>query len=115
MSREIKQIVPPQQLSASITTLYTTPTNRRTVITRITLTNTTTTDRFVNLWLVPNGSTAQDENKILDGQKTKIAAGETFSPPDVEGQVLPTGDTIQAQAEVASAITIIGSGTEVTV
>ena len=112
MARFIKQIISPQQLSASTLTLYTVPSNRTTVITRISFTNTTTTDRFVNLWLVPTGNTAADENQIID--ELFIAAGETFSPSDVEGQVLPTGNTIQAQAEVANAITVIGSGNEVT-
>lgn len=112
MARFLRQIIPPQRLNASITTLYTVPDNRNTVITRISLTNTTTTDRFVNLWLVPNGGTAQDDNKIIDQQF--VAASETFSPSDVEGQIIPENSTIEAQAEVANAITVIGSGNEVT-
>lgn len=112
MARFITQIIPPKQLSASAASLYQVPDNRSTVITRISFTNTTSTDRFINLWLVPEGDTPLDENKILD--EVFIAAGETFSPSDVEGQVLPTKNTIQGQAEVASAITVIGSGNELT-
>lgn len=112
MARLVKQIIPPQQLGGGIAIVYTVPQNRDTVITRISLANTTGIDRFVNLWLVPNGSTALFENQILF--ETFIAAGETFSPPDVEGQVIPTQSTIQAQAEVGAAITIIGSGNEIT-
>lgn len=112
MAREIKQIIEPQQMSSAITTLYTVPDNRTTVITRITFTNTTSTDRFVNLWLVPNGSVAGDDNKILD--EDFVAAGETFSAADVEGQAIPKLSTIQGQAEVSLAITVIGSGTEIT-
>lgn len=112
MAREIKQIIPPQQLSVGAALLYEVPSNRTTVITRITFTNTSTTDRFVSLWLVPSGDTPQDSNKILD--ENFVAAGETFSLSDVEGQALPQGNTIQAAAEAVNAITIIGSGTEVT-
>lgn len=113
MAREIKQIISPQQLGTGAGVLYTVPTNRITVITRITFTNTTSTDRFINLWLVPSGSSPLDENKIID--TTFVAANETFSPSDVEGQALPDGSTIQASAEIAAAITVIGSGTEITI
>lgn len=112
MARTITQIIAPQQLSNSVTVLYTTPENRDTVITRITFTNTGTVDRFVNLWLVPNGGSAVDENKILDA--VNVAAGETFSAADVEGQVLPAQNTVRGNAETAGTITVIGSGTEVT-
>ena len=112
MSRDLKQIIPPQQLGAGTSLLYTVPLNRSTVVTRISLINTSSEARFVNIWFVPNGSVPADDNKIVDN--LFVSAQETFSPPDVEGQVLPSQNTIQAQAEVATAITIIGSGTEVT-
>ena len=113
MARELKQIISPQQLSASTVIYYTVPVNRTTTITRISFTNTTVTDRFVNVWLVPNGGSPVDSNKIVAGEY--IAAGETFSPLQLEGQTLPAGSTIRSAAEVATAITVIGSGTEVTI
>lgn len=112
MARTILQIIPPQQVGVGVSTAYTTPTNRNTVVTRITFTNTTTTDRWVSIWFVPSAGVAQDENKILD--EVFVAAGETFSPSDVEGHVLPSGNTIQVQGEIAGALTVIGSGNEVT-
>lgn len=112
MARVLSQIITPQQLPNSITTLYTVPNNRTTIITRISFTNTTTTDRFVTLHLVPSGSTPVDSNKIIDEEF--VAAGETLSPVQVEGQVILQNSTIQGLAETGGSITIIGSGTEVT-
>ena len=112
MARVIKQIIEPQFLNTSIATLYTVPENRTTVITRISFTNTSGNDRFVNLWLVPNGGSASNENKIVDN--IFVAVNETFSPSDVEGQAIPAESTIQGQAQAATSISIVGSGTEVT-
>lgn len=112
MARNLAQIILPQQLDVGINTLYTVPNNRTTVISRIAFTNTTTTDRFIDLYLVPSGSGPTVANQIVDGEF--VAAGETFSPIQVEGQVIPENSTIQGAAEVASAITVIGSGTEIT-
>ena len=111
MARVATQIIVPQQLSNALTTLYSVPINRTAVVSRITFLNTTATDRFIDVHYVPNGGTASVTNQILDG--VVVAAGETFSPSDLEAHVLPTGATIQALAEVASAITVIGSGTEI--
>ena len=112
MARIPEQIITPQQLTTSNAVLYTVPVNRTTIITRISLTNTSATDRFVDLHLVPSGSSVLDSNKIVDGEF--VAAGETLSPIQVEGQVILESSTIQGSAEANSAITIIGSGTEVT-
>lgn len=112
MARFLVEIIPPQQLSNAIATLYIVPTNRTTVVTRISFTNTTTTDRFVNMWLVPDGDTAADSNQFLE--EVFVVAGETFSTSDVEGHNLPDGTSIQVSAEINGAITIRGSGSEVT-
>lgn len=113
MARFLTEIIPPQQLNAAVQVLYTVPDNRTTVVTRVSFTNTTSTDRFVNLWFVPQGDSPTNSNQILTSS-VFVVAGETFSPSDVEGHNLPAGTTIQAAAEVAAAITIRGSGTEVT-
>lgn len=112
MARELKQLIPPQQLTASATVLYTVPANRTTTITVMSLTNTTATDRYFNLWIVPSGDTAADDNKIYD--QIYVASGETFSPSEIAGQNIPAGTTIQMQAEVIAALTVLGSGAEIT-
>ena len=54
----------------------------------------TDADTFLDLHVVPNGSSASDENKIL--HQLKIPGGETFIM-DTERLVLENGDTIVAQ------------------
>ncbi len=112
MARFLVEIIPPQQLLTAVAPLYVVPTNRTTVVTRITFTNTTATDRFVDMWLVPDGDTPTDSNQFL--KEVFIVAGETFSTSDVEGHNLPAGTSIQVSAEINGAITIRGSGSEVT-
>ena len=112
MARFIEQIIAPQQMVTTVATLYTVPNNRTTVITRISFTNTSATDWYVELYLVPSGGAASDANKIVDQEY--VASGETLSPIQLEGQVLPENSTIQGLAEAATSITVIGSGTEVT-
>ncbi len=112
MARLLVEIIPPQQVSGAVAPLYTVPTNRTTVVTRISFTNTTTTDRFINMWLVPAGDGPTDSNHFL--KEVFVVAGETFSPSDVEGHNLPAGTSIQVSAEISLAVTIRGSGTEVT-
>lgn len=112
MARFLVEIIPPQQVSTAVAPLYIVPENRTTVVTRISFTNTTTTDRFVNMWFVPDGDGPTVSNQILD--EVFVVAGETFSPSDVEGHNLPAGTSIQVAAEVSAAITIRGSGSEVT-
>lgn len=112
MAREVKQLIAPQQVPVSAAPLYIVPTNRSTTITRITFTNTTSTDYFVSLWFVANGDSPTDSNNIIN--EDFVAAGEAFSPSVVEGHTLPSGTSIQVAAEAATSITIVASGTEIT-
>ncbi len=112
MARTVLQIIDPQLITTSAAVVYTVPVNRTTVITRISFTNISTTDRFVNLWLVESGGSPSDNNQIV--KEVFVAAGETFSPSDVEGQAIPASSTIQVSAEANSAVNVIGSGTELT-
>jgi len=106
-----KQLGRAQIASGSQTTLYTVPASTMAIIRDIMIVNTTSTDRTVEVWLVPNGGSPADNNKLI--------ADMTVYANDClhwQGwQVLGTaGDMIQAEASAASAITIIVSGAEVT-
>lgn len=111
MARTPKRIIAGAQLTTSTAIYYTAPTNQSCVIRRVSFTNTTGTAATVDLYLVASGGTAGASNQIVVDKV--ISPGETWSCPDVEGQVLAPGGTIQAQSDTNSAITIIGSGTEV--
>lgn len=112
MARRVVQIIPPQILNTGAAILYQVPTNRTTVITRITFDNFSSTDRFINLWLVPSGGVPGNDNQVI--KETFVAASETFSSSDIEGQALPEGSTIQISAEADDSINVVGSGTEIT-
>lgn len=98
------------QLGASVTTHYTVPSNRRLIITKITLLNSTGTDRTVDLHLVANGDSADGTNYILDGY---VCTASMTSPYIVTGamqHVLNGDGTIQAGSDAATAVTMVVSG-----
>lgn len=106
-----KQLIAGAQLTASAASYYTVPANTITTISACSLTNSTATARTVTMYLVPNGGSAAVTNVVLSART--IAPGETYNVSSVIGQSIPAGATIQALAEVVSAITIIASGYEI--
>lgn len=111
MSITANNIIPSAQLSASAATYYTAPANTRTIIKKLTFTNTTGTARAVTVYLVPSGGTASDSNTITSTQS--VPAHSTWECYEAEGHVLETGGFIQALADSATSVTVRGSGLEV--
>lgn len=107
-----KRLVDGSTLTTSAVTYYTAPANTRTIIKRITFTNTLGSASTVTLYIVPSGGSAGVTNIIAEN--VAIADETTWSCTDAEGQVLEAGGTIQALAGDASAVNIIASGVEVT-
>jgi hypothetical protein len=111
MAQVAKRIIPGSQLTATAATYYTAPANTKCVVKRLTFTNTDTVPRAITIHLVPSAGSAADANTIT---KTKtLYPAETWSCPDAEGHVLEAGGTVQALADSATAVTIIGSGVEI--
>ena len=100
------------QLGAAVATHYTVATGRRLIITRVTLLNTTATDRTVDFHLVPTGGSADGTNQILDGKtiESNLVVTEPYLVAGAERQVLEGGGTIQVGASAATAITMVISG-----
>lgn len=93
------------------TTQYTTPDGTRTIIDKFTGTNTTAGALTLTVKLVPSGGAAAASNTIV---LTKaLAAGETYTFPEIVGHVLNPGDFISTLPS-ALGITIRSSGREVT-
>lgn len=107
----IKKLVAGSQIAATVTTYYTVGTNLRAVLTQVTLTNTTTTARTVDLHLIPSGGTASASNQILSD--FPVPANSTKAVFVAVGHVMHTGDFIQAACDSASAVTLQVSGVEV--
>lgn len=111
MSVTVKNIIPRKQAESSQTTQYT-ATNAKCIIDKFTVTNTSSSNTTISINLVPFGGTAGVDNLVT---KTRsIVPNETWSAPDVVGQVLESGGFISTIASAASALTISASGREIT-
>lgn len=92
--------------STSATTIYTTPTSRKTALRNLILANTTAAAATISVSVVPSGGTAGDDNRIL--KNVSIPANSTtFIDLDV---TMNAGDFISIQQGTASAIVTTASG-----
>lgn len=112
MTVTAKPLIAAKQAENAATTQYTTPTGTRTIIDKFTATNTSGATATLSVNIVTSGGAAGDGNLII---KTKsLTAGETYTFPELVGQILATGDFISTAASAAAAITIRASGREIT-
>lgn len=100
------------QVANAATAYYTTPANSTVVLKKLTLTNTTATAVAVTIYLVNSGGTA-DAAHTVTYQKVippNNVAGGVIEVYEAENHVLLAGDTLQAKADTAAAVTLIASG-----
>jgi hypothetical protein len=107
-----KSLFTPLQATNAQTTLYTAPASTRTIIDKITGTNTTGTAATLTVNLVATGGAASAANTIASART--IGPGETYTFPELVGHVLNAGDFISTLAGTAAAITVRASGREIT-
>lgn len=112
MAVNAKALFNPLQAANAETTQYTTPAATRTIIDKFTGTNTTGAPATLTVKLVQNGGAAGVGNTIVSAKS--LAAGECYTFPEIVGHVLNPGDFLSTLAGTAAAITIRGSGREVT-
>jgi len=106
----VKVLVPAKNAESSQTTQYT-ATGVTAIIDKFTATNYDTVARTLSVNLVSSGGSAGNSNLIV---KTRtLMAGETYTFPEIVGQVLGSGDFISTIASAATAINIRASGREV--
>lgn len=105
-----KKIVATQQIAATNATYYT-ATNVYTIIDSAYVCNTTAGAVTVTIDLVDSGGTAGDSERAISARS--IAAGETYLCPELVGQILNPGDTIQGLASTATSLTLRVSGREI--
>ncbi len=110
MAVQPKKLVASQQLTGSNATYYT-ATNVYTIIDSAYLCNTTGGAVTATIDLVDSGGTAGVSERCISARS--IAAGETYPCPELVGQILNPGDTIQGLASAATSITFRVSGREV--
>lgn len=111
MAVTVKVLVPAKTAENTQTTQYT-ASGVTTIIDKFTATNYSAAAATISVNLVTAASSAGNENLIV---KTKtLQAGETYTFPEIVGQVLAPSGFISTIAGTASAINIRASGREVT-
>jgi hypothetical protein len=107
-----RSLVDGTNLTDSAATFYTAPASTRAIIKKATFCNDHSSTVTVTINLVPSGGSAAYGNQIT---KTKaLAAGETWSCPDVENHVLEAAGFISMVASVTAKVGVRISGYEVT-
>lgn len=110
MTVTVKTLVPPKLAEIAQTTQYT-ATNCKTIIDKVTGTNTSASNATISVNLIQSGGVAGSANLIVDARA--IAPDETYTFPELVGQVLEPGAFIST-ASSANVITIRFSGREIT-
>jgi len=111
MAVSVVVLIPAKTAEATQTTQYT-ANGVTTIIDKFTATNYTSTAATISINLV-TASGAPGNNNLIVRTKT-LQAGETYTFPEIVGQVLSSGSFISTIAGTAAALNIRASGREVT-
>jgi P pilus assembly chaperone PapD len=111
MTVTVKTLVSAKQVENAQTTQYT-AVNCKTIIDKFTVTNTSAGNVTISVNLVASGGSAGATNLIVDSRS--IAPDETYTFPELVGQVLEPGSFISTIASAATSLTIRVSGREIT-
>jgi hypothetical protein len=111
MAVTVTVLIPAKTAEAAQTTQYTS-TGVTTIIDKFTATNYSAAAATISVNLITVADSAGNDNLIV---KTKtLQAGETYTFPEIVGQVLAPGGFISTIAGTASAVNIRASGRQVT-
>jgi hypothetical protein len=111
MAVNVKVLIPAKTAESTQTTQYTSQ-GVTTIIDKFTATNYTATAATISINLVPFAGTVGNDNQIVRAKT--LQAGETYTFPEIVGQVLAPGSFISTIAGTSSAINIRSNGREVT-
>lgn len=111
MSVTVKTLIPAKTAEVAQTTQYT-ATNCKAIIDKFTATNTGAANYTINVNLVTSGGSATSSNLIVDTRS--IAPDETYTFPELVGQVLDSGGFISTATSAGATLTIRASGREIT-
>jgi hypothetical protein len=111
MTVTVKVLIAAKQAENLQTTQYT-ATNAKAIIDKFTATNTSAGNVTLSVNLVTSGGTAGVSNLVVDARS--IAPDETYTFPELVGQVLDAGGFISTIASAATSLTIRASGREIT-
>lgn len=112
MTVTVAVLIPAKQAENAQTTQYSSPAGITTIIDKFTGTNTSGSSATLSVNLVTAADTPGNQNLIT---KTKtLAAGETYTFPEIVGQALAPSGYISTLSSAASSITIRSNGRQVT-
>lgn len=106
-----KVLIPAKQAENAQTTQYTADAVKA-IIDKFTVTNTSVANVTISVNLVNFGGSAAAANLVIDART--IAPDETYTCPELIGQVLEAGQFISTLASAATSLTIRCSGREIT-
>lgn len=104
-----KCLVPYKEIENAQTTQYTASAGVRVILDKITTTNHSGAPATVTLYKVPSGGAAGVSNLV---KAKTLAAGESYTWPELVGHTLNAGDFISGICTVAAAVNISISGRE---
>ena len=111
MAVTVTVLIPAKTAEATQTTQYTS-TGVTTIIDKFTATNYSATAATISVNLITAAGSPSNDNLIV---KTKtLQAGETYTFPEIVGQILAPSGFISTIAGTASAVNIRASGRQVT-
>ena len=110
MTVTARPLVTAQYAPNAETTVYTAPASTRTIIDKCTGYNGTGGAVTLAIKIVPNAGAAGASNQVVS---KSLAAGETYTFPEVVGHVLETGGFVSVLAGAATSVVIRMSGREV--
>lgn len=111
MTVTAKVLIGPKQAEGIQTTQYT-AVNCKTLIDKFTITNTGVANVTMSVNLVPLAGSATAANLIVNLRS--IAPKETYTAPELVGQMLEAGSFISTIASSAAVLTISVAGREIT-
>lgn len=108
----LPQVLVSQFIAATETTQYTCPASSSVTVDAVAVANTSGSAVTVSLSLVKSGGTAGSSNRAaLFSGSGALAAGDSATVNELEGQKLGPGDFISAIASTGSAVSLVVSGT----
>lgn len=110
MTVTVKNIIPRKQIENAQTAQYAAQ-DCVTIIDKFTVTNTSAANVSFSCNLVATGGTAGDSNLVLKNRV--LAPNETYTCPELVGQVLQAGGFISTLAGAAASLTVSASGREI--
>lgn len=110
MTVTVKTLVPAKQVENTQTSQYT-ASNCKAIIDKFTVTNTSAANVTIGVNLITSGGSAGASNLIIDTRA--IAPDETYTCPELVGQVLESGGVISTIASAATSLTMRVSGREI--